>query len=229
MPSKFRLKTYKSGGIYHIYNIGIDSRAIFLDDDDYNVFLDVLKRYLLLEEESTPIGFKQDKPSIYKRKQSMKLNHEVSLLAFCLMQNHFHLLLRQQTEDGIVKFMRRVCTYYSMYFNKKYKRRGNLFEGVYRAVLIEDGMKLLHLSRYIHLNPVAKSVKRFGLVETVVGIPPEQYIYSSLGVYMGLRKMEMIDMSPVMEQLKGGNYGSFLRGVDESKSSGIVEGITIDH
>lgn len=140
MPAKNSLKQFIAEGYYHLYNRGVEKRVIFLDEQDYFVFQKYLKDYLSPETAQDP----------------RSLANEVELLAFCLMPNHYHLLVKQNTIDGITKLIRAVCTNYSMYFNKKYDRVGTLFQGRYKAVFVENDNYLLHLSRYIHLNPGSK-------------------------------------------------------------------------
>lgn len=142
-------------GYYHIYNRGVEKRQIFYDENDCKVFLHYMKMYLLPEEELqllNNVNFQT------QRFVPLNLSKEVDLLAFALMPNHIHLLIKQHTRDGIVKFMRRVSTAYVMYFNKKYQRVGVLFQGRYKASLIDNEIYLLHLTRYIHLNPNGLSV-----------------------------------------------------------------------
>lgn len=138
MPAKNSIKQYVENGYYHLYNRGVEKRNIFLDDQDYSVFLGYIKQYLGPHEGSDPKSLVDD----------------IDLIAFCLMPNHFHFLAKQKTIDGITKFMRAICTNYVMYFNKKYERVGTLFQGKYKGVLLDNDTYLLHLSRYIHLNPI---------------------------------------------------------------------------
>ena len=200
MPAKHRIKSYIQGGIYHIYNKGIDGREVFAHDEDFKYFVELLKKYLRPVEQKTSLGFKTEKPSIMKHKQKMSLAGEVSLIAYCLMPDHFHLIVNQMDDKGIVKLMRRVGTAYGMYFNSKYERSGPLWENVYRAVQVLPGEQLEYLTRYVHLNPVIRTVRRFGPVETVTGSKPEEYIYSSYSRYLGLNndnwiKNEYVKMS----------------------------------
>ena len=149
MPAKYIIKTYLENGYYHLYNRGVEKRDIFLDEQDCRVFLHYLKMYLsppeILQELNDP-GIR------INRFIPLNLSKELDLLAFTLMPNHFHLQVKQYTQDAITKFMRRLITSYVMYFNKKYQRVGALFQNNYKAVLIENDPFLLHLSRYIHLN-----------------------------------------------------------------------------
>jgi REP element-mobilizing transposase RayT len=136
---------------YHIYNRGVDKRSIFLDEDDVQRFYTSVKEFNVLE----PIG------SIYENSFAKKLgswtskpvsDSLVNLTAHCVNPNHFHLLLKQETEKGIEKFMHRIGTGYTKYFNSKYKRSGALFQGRFKSVHVDSNEYLLHVSAYINLN-----------------------------------------------------------------------------
>lgn len=156
MPRKNSLKVFVENGYYHIYNRGVEKRTIYKDDSDYSVFLSYLK--YALSEPPNPEKYKktftlQGSPFKGVPRLPKNFKEKIDLFAFCLMPNHFHLLIKQKTNNALTSFMMSLITRYSMYFNKKYDRVGSLFQGIYRAVLITDEKYLLHLSRYIHLNP----------------------------------------------------------------------------
>lgn len=162
MPGKNSIKEYVEGGYYHVYNRGVEKRAIFLDEQDYNVFLSYLKEYLLPKDEkelqqriSDPTASNKEKDKIRKLLQLNNFNQEITLLAYCLMPNHFHLFIKQRGSVAIDKFMNSLGTRYTMYFNRKYKRVGALYQDVYKAVLISSEVQFLHLSRYIHKQALA--------------------------------------------------------------------------
>lgn len=194
MPSKNIVKQYLENGYYHIYNRGVEKRDIFLDNQDCRVFLHLLKFYLSPElQESqkqhpltTLTGFN---PVRLRPLQS--LGGEIELLAYCLMPNHFHLLLKQFTLDGMTKLIRRLSTTYSMYFNRRYKRVGHLFQGAFKAALVQEDSYLLHLSRYIHLNPVE-----------LTGSNPVNYPYSSYGYYLGNKNASWVKPQFILEYFK---------------------------
>jgi len=182
MPHKHTVKTFIEDGIYHVYNRGVEKRKIFLDDQDYRVFLHLLKYYL------SPIDPKADHPivttgnlQLFRPRPLKNLGNEVSLIAYCLMPNHFHLLLKQKPADGMTKLLRRLATTYSMYFNRRYKRVGYLFQGNNKAVLIDNEHAFIHISRYIHLNP--QELTRMDLVS---------YPYSSYQYFLGRKKADWI-------------------------------------
>lgn len=156
MPSRNIIKIYSKDSCYHVYNRGVEKRNIFKDQQDYGVFLGYLKEYLSPPpDQKTLIKQFTFKGETFKGvpRQPNNYSGEVDLFAYCLMPNHFHLLIKQKTDRSIEKFMRSLLTRYSMYFNKRYTRVGSLFQGTYKAVLINEENYLLHLSRYIHLNP----------------------------------------------------------------------------
>lgn len=148
MPSRNIVREFGEHEYYHVYNRGVEKRKIFLDERDYIVFLGLLKKYLGTEKPET-----KKLPRNANRHRPDKLIGEVEVLSYCLMPNHFHLLLYQTSKDGVHKLLRRVATSYSMYFNGRYNRVGSLFQGPYKASRITRDGYLQHISRYIHLNP----------------------------------------------------------------------------
>lgn len=195
MPAKNRIKPYVENGYYHIYNRGVEKRIIFQDDQDYRVFLHYLKLYL------SPLKLLQpDKgPSFIRQPRQRPLNNfhgVIGLLAYCLMPNHFHLLIKQKPANGVEKFMRSLGTKYVQYFNKRYQRIGPLFQDIYKAVLIETDEQLLHLSRYIHLNPLEIATKDGPLSRRILDG------YSSYGEYLGRRKTKWIKPKDIISFFK---------------------------
>lgn len=147
-----RKTEFSEGEYYHIYNRGTDKRNIFADKKDYERFI----YYLFFCNDSNPLLNSQfhyrGLASIQNIKDERKTIVEV--VCFCLMPNHFHLLLKQKTEKGIPTFMQKIGTGYTMYFNTKCKRSGSLFQGTFKAKHITQDSYLTHLTRYIHLNPI---------------------------------------------------------------------------
>lgn len=140
MPGRNTIKIYVPNSYYHVYNRGLGH--IFLDDEDYLYFESLLARH------TSPKPVQDSRGREYRWYYPL-----IHVNAYCLMPNHFHLLIHQ-TEDelAISKFASSVLTAYTMYFNKKHKRRGPLFENTYKAVRIESDTQLMHITRYIHLN-----------------------------------------------------------------------------
>ncbi|MFV1917368.1 MAG: transposase [Patescibacteria group bacterium] len=166
----------------------MEKRDIFLDTQDYKVFLKYLKDYLSpLKDKKRPSKTFSLRGSTFKGipRQTKNYNKKVELLAYCLMSNHFHLLIKQNKKEVMKNFMQSLATRYSMYFNKRYDRVGSLFQGNYKAVLITEDQYLLHLSRYIHLNP---SEYTSNLLKA----------YSSYAEYLGKRKTKWIITNPIL-------------------------------
>jgi len=143
MPKKNVVKEFVPDTYYHIYSRGVNKADIFIDEEDKYVFCSLLKRYL---------SEKQSRDN--SRRHYSSFCGEIDLLAYALMSNHFHLLIFQNDSDrSITAFMRALLTSYSLYFNKKYKRQGPVFQSNYLASRIDSDEYLEHISRYIHLNP----------------------------------------------------------------------------
>lgn len=141
MPQKNIVKQYVDESYYHIYSRGINKELVFREKEDFEYFLSLLKRYL--SDGTLKNGARVAYPGF----------SGISLLSFCLMQNHIHLLIYQDDAPLIGRFMKSLMTSYGMYFNKKYQRIGPVFQSSYKATLIDSDSYLHHISRYIHLNP----------------------------------------------------------------------------
>ncbi len=195
MPAKNVIKSYAEDSYYHIYNRGVEKRIIFNDDQDYKVFLSYLKTYLNPPSSPSKRTVQMENISFTTLKRPLNNYYqEIDLIAYCLMPNHFHLLIKQKSSKSIELFMRSLLTRYATYFNKRYKRVGSLFQGTYKAVLVPNEDYLLHLSRYIHLNPInhAKEYPLRMLLDN----------YSSYGDYLGFRKTEWIKKDLILSFFK---------------------------
>lgn len=142
MPSRNTIKLDVPNSFYHVYARGHSRQEVYKDDVDYRVFLNLFKRYLSEEEMSDQYG-----------KPYRHLRNRIELLCYCLMPTHFHLLIYQVEQGSMEQLMRGVMTAYSRYSNTKYGTSGALFESRYKASRISNDQYLLHISRYIHLNP----------------------------------------------------------------------------
>jgi len=169
MPAKNALKQYLKNGYYHIYNRGVEKRKIFLDQQDYAVFLSYFKEYLLPKDEKVlserltdPQISSKERDKVLKTLRMNNFAEQIILLAYCLMPNHFHFFVKQKEARSIDNFMRSLGTRYTAYFNRKYKRVGSLYQGVYKAVLITSEPQFLYLSRYIHRQALASQVASQG-------------------------------------------------------------------
>ncbi|MFA5997416.1 MAG: transposase [Candidatus Paceibacterota bacterium] len=139
---------FSIGEFYHIYNRGTEKRIIFLDEYDEQRFIRLL--YLCNSEKYIKVrGISTEGTYQYERGDTI-----VDIGAYCLMPNHFHLLLHEKIEGGISLFMLKVLTAYSTYFNSKYERTGSLFEGKFKATHADTDEYLKYLFSYIHLNPI---------------------------------------------------------------------------
>ena len=144
-----------AGETYHIYNRGAGKQKIFLDATDYKRFLALL----LLGNNTENIHLsnlpKYQGPSlthVFEEKVDYSLT---DVLAYSLLPNHFHLVIRQKSDDGITSFMKRVCTAYSMYFNLKYGHSGTLFQGRFKSSHLDTDPYFKWIFPYVHLNPVS--------------------------------------------------------------------------
>ncbi len=143
--------------IIHVLNRGVDKRKIFLDEQDYFRFVHDLFEF----NDQSPVNttFRIFQKNVIARRTVGLTERKprkllVNIHAFCLMSNHYHLLLTQRIENGIPRFMKKLNMGYARYFNERYERRGTLFEGRYKSVAVKDDAHFIHLPYYIHLNPL---------------------------------------------------------------------------
>jgi len=179
------------GEYYHLYNRGTDSRNIFLDNEDRDRFI----KLLFVANNTKPFVFRE-LPSgvVYK---NFKREKEITAIgAYCLMSNHFHLLLKETEENGISNFISRVLTSYSSYFNKKYARTGRLFEGTFKVQHLDTDEYLKYMFSYIHLNPIKiidPRWKESGISDKVKAERYlEDYDYSSYFEYIDVSRQESV-------------------------------------
>ncbi len=173
MPS--RSIQFIAGEHYHVYNRGAGRQEIFRERDNYLFPLRRLKRYA---------G-----------------TLHIAVIAYCLMPNHYHFLLRQDGEQPVSLLLQRIFNSYTKAFNRRYGRRGTLFEGRYKAVHMDEDGYLLHLSRYIHANPV-----KDGLVSRL-----EEWPYSNYSEWVGTRKGTLVDQAFTRRHFPAGEaYADFI-------------------
>ena len=179
---------------YHVYQRGIEGRPIFLDEEDRRRFVRLLYACNTTERVSVrSLGM----TTIFEFDRNERLT---DIGAYCLMENTFHLLLRERMEGGISAFMQKVMTAYTMYFNAKYNRSGRLYEGPYRAEHLNTRQRIKYVFTYIHLNPVSRiepewkgaGVRKLNRTKAFL----EDYAYSSLHDYQGRER----DESQVLNQ-----------------------------
>jgi len=168
--------------IYHIYNRGVDKRKIFLNVKDHQRFADSLVVF----------NSKQNLNGCHFSEQAQLDNEEplVNVIAYCLMPNHFHLLLEQRENLGITRFLQKMTTSYTMYFNRKNNRTGALIQGVFKRTHIKTNARLLEMSRYIHANPI----KILAAEKTASSLQDKllNYQWSSFPDYAGARNESRI-------------------------------------
>lgn len=203
-----RKTPFVAGEYYHVYNRGIDKRNIFSDRDDLERFLQSMAEFNTLE----PIG------SLYENSFVDQLGSEASkspketlvrFVAYCLNPNHYHFLIEQVAEKGIEKFMQRLGTGYTKYFNSKFHRSGSLFQGVFKSIHIDSNEYLLHVSAYINLNDRVHQLgsEASKLVQS----------RSSWGEYMGEVKNGLCRKDIILDQFKNNKeYQEFAESALES-------------
>ncbi len=221
MASKNSIKTYLGNSYYHIYNRGVEKRPIFHDEQDYAIFLSYLKTYLLPKDEkllkeiiSNPNAGWREKDQALKLLRLNNFDGEIALLAYSLMPNHFHFLIKQRSEMAIDKFMNSLALRYTMFFNKKYDRVGHLYQSQYKAVLVDSDEQLLYLTSYIHRNPLTKSLaSQDNVLRSCLSQP------SSLPEYLGQRKTEWVHPEDILTYFSKKNpqldYESFIEQTDD--------------
>ncbi len=170
MPSPYVVRRFTSNQIIHITNRGVAQCEIFLDKDDYIKFMEYLAIYLW-GTSRVLAQWPKIRPNLIKS----NLSSQIKLLSYCLMPNHFHLLVQQQDDSATSLLMHRLTIAYTKYFNEKYNRKGSLVQGPFRTTYINNEASLLQESRYIHLNPI-----RARLTERVANYP-----WSSIQEYLG--------------------------------------------
>ncbi len=143
-----RKVVFSVGECYHIYNRGVDKRNILKDRSDWERFFKSMREFNRVDTVGSLYELSFVKSSALKPEEE-KL---VDFIAYCINPNHYHFILRQVSEKGIAKFMQRLGTGYTKYFNERHKRTGVLFQGKFKAVHVDTNSYLLHLSAYVNLN-----------------------------------------------------------------------------
>ena len=199
-----RKTEFANNEYYHIYNRGVDKREVFLDEGDYARFLTSMREFNRVD----PIGslyekyLAEEKRGLSPHKGDLvpTLTPLVEIVAYCLNPNHFHIILRQLSEGGISKFMLKLSSGYSSYFNKKYKRSGSLFQGPFKSIHIDSNEYLLHLSAYVNKN------------NFIHGYNCDNWKYSSLLDYLGKRCGTLCNKEAILAQFDNNieKYEEFL-------------------
>ena len=201
-----------NGEIYHIVLRGVGDSLIFKDIDDY--YRGIFSLYEL--NNTNPVEIWQRRRQRKKEKAVGGLTSHtrdllVEILAFCFMPNHIHLLLKQIKDNSITQFMQKLGTGYAVYFNKKYDRKGHLFQG-FRAVLIKDNSQLENVFVYIHTNPISliePKWKEIGIKEPekVIKFLEEDYRWSSYFDYIGKKNFPSVTEREFLLKVMDGEQG----------------------
>src|SRR3989344_1590990 len=169
-----------TGETYHIMNRGVDKRSIFLDKGDYFRFHTGIQSFNAVEKTGSifELNFKDDWLS--------KQEPLVAVHAYCLLRNHFHLIVTQLIDGGISEFMKRVSGGFTSYFNERYDRSGALFQGRFKRVHCETNEQLLYLAAYVNLNNIVHD--------------RSEYCLSSVDAYLGKRDEPFVSRTIILDQ-----------------------------
>jgi putative transposase len=184
----YRKDDFRANHYYHVYNRGVDKQAIFFEEDHFSICLRLIFKYL-------PVC-------------------SVELFAWCLMPNHYHFILWTELENGISRFIQVVFNAYVQSLNKRIERRGPLFEGRFKHVLVDEQTYLMQLIRYIHLNPV-----KAGLVQK-----PEEWAFSDYLEWMGKRRIGLLKANLIKDCFGGfREYETFVGDFLNDQSLQVLE------
>lgn len=191
-----RQTKFVSGEYYHILNRGVDKRKVFLNKRDYERFLMIMK-ISMFDSTGDIIRFRDlqkcDVPGTQILEFFLELSSRkklVDVVCYCLNPNHYHLLVQQKEPDGMRKFMHKMGTSHTNYFNKKYERSGSLFQGRFKAVHVDSNEYLLYLSAYINCNNFIHKYSK----------NPEKWPYSSYLDYIGKRERSLCEKKIILSQ-----------------------------
>jgi len=191
------------GEYYHVFNRGVARQPTFLSRFDYKYALESLAYYQVVNPVIPLSRFRETSEEDRGNYLDTILNmpRYVDIVAFVFMPNHFHMLLKQNEESGVSTFLSKFTNSYTRYFNVKHQRVGPLFQGRFKSVHIETTEQLLHVSRYIHLNPLVSGVVREEEVK--------RYEWSSLSDYLQASSKKCV-LLPVLETFPKGDYEKFV-------------------
>ena len=192
---------------YHIFNRGVDKREIFSDVQDYERFLSAIDllndKYdgLMIEWRDFKKGNPKATLANFLKLGFSKRMPLVEIIAYCLNPNHYHFILKQIADKGIEKFFHKIGVSHAKYYNDKYKRSGSLFQGNYKAIMIDSNEYLLYLSAYVNKNNFIHGYSK-----------NEIWKYSSLPEYLGVTKKHLVNNGIILDQFKNiGEYNNFLK------------------
>jgi len=197
-----RKTVFANNQFYHLFNRGVERRPIFTNKWEFQRAIDTINFY---QFQNTPLRYSKYLALNEKLKSAFfkdleKSQKQVEIISYCLMNNHLHLLAKQIEDGGISKFMASFTNSYTKYFNTKYQRVGPLFQGVFKAVRVESEEQLIHLSRYIHLNPVTGYI-----------LKPEELKNYNWSSYLGYLKVMREEYKEVLNFFKSAkDYEKFV-------------------
>ncbi len=206
--------------LYHVLNRGVEKRDLFMNTGDYARFVHDMYEF----NDSKPArnaGRNFDTPMIDLRNQSLERSKIVDIHGWCLMKNHYHLLLSERVEGGLTLFIRKLNVGYANYFNEKYKRVGTLFQGRTKRIRITSDPHFLHILHYIHLNPLdflgAAKEWRSGRVQNskAARAQLERYRWSSYQDYSGKKNFPSILTMDFMRDALGNVKKKTLEYIDD--------------
>lgn len=179
----FRKTPLVTNEVYHVYIRSIAGYKIFNVDTEYQRMVNALYLYSFDQNLFTLNAFLNvhNKRSVLNDNEKYSLNKHVNVIAYCLMPTHLHLVLKQLKDNGITRFMFRTLKSYSKYFNHRHSRKGPLFENRFQNIHVGSDAQLLHLSRYVHLNPTSADLVK----------KPEDWKYSSYMEYITPRDVSL--------------------------------------
>lgn len=200
-------------GFYHVYNRGVRKNLLFHNVKDYSRFILLV---LIFQYNINISNINRLNEKFSKNLNIEDLNIDISdkevlveVISFCIMPNHFHLILNQFSEGGVAKYMQKVLTAYTMYYNKKYKMTGHAFQGKYKSVFIEDDEQLIYLSIYVHKNPIDINEDIF------------KYKWSSLQDLLKLNRWGSYLKPNIITDRYGGNLKKYEKEIIESPAKTI--------
>jgi putative transposase len=193
-----RKQVLATNEIYHIVNRGVASMPIFFDTKDYQRFLDLINYYRFAAHKfcySAYMDLNLEERNNYFKTLEKESSQTIEIYSYCLMPNHFHLLVKQVENEGIKSTIALIQNAYAKYVNLTKNRTGPLFQSRFKAKWIETDEILLHISRYIHLNPCTSFMLNIHEIE--------KYNWSSYPDYMGLRNSIYLNTKFILK-LAGG-------------------------
>jgi REP element-mobilizing transposase RayT len=222
---------FKNNFIYHVYNRGVRKNKIYLSDPDYRRWEKLLNwcvkynySYSLYNNRKKQVEISGGSLENFNKTIDRMYKFEISpveILAYVEMPNHFHLVLKQITDNGISSFIRRISTGYSMYFNLVYNSKGTLFEHSFKAVLVNTDEQLLQLCRYLHLNPLVANL--------VSSNKLAQYPWSSFPDYIKNKDNPLLTKKYLLGYFRNSEkLFNFTLAPFQDEAIDMLEGITLD-